>query len=715
MKRRLFVWGIGTRPIGGYRIRSFGRRGRKAVSPLGIGAIIVSTLLCAPLVTPVAEGAPEGGFTGIDGGDLARAWTAAVDGPQPYDGIIPDLAVPITMSDGTVLKADILRPSKNGHPVEEKTPVILVTQGYSKLVMNLAQILVKIPGVEQVLFPWIASLNFPGSGLDGITDLTRQLDSGVVQAIIQDWDLVKAGYTLVEVDIRGLGTSEGKWQVFGERERQDNRELIDWITRQPWSNGNVGTMGLSFTAITALQAADRNPPGLEAVFAYEGSDDIVDDLLAPGGGIGLGFLAFWLLTVNLYKMAPDVEAIIAGRFDPAQELQWLKDRLADPATKLGVVANAWTALSTGQFTPETRAVFDPDSEFRRGLKVDVTKVTTPTFMVGSWFDEFGTTPTDTFNAMPLPPEQKKLIMGDGYHIGSGVAGFGKPGMPPRLDVLQRAWFDKWLKGIDNGIDRYNPLTFKQQGGNWGAAPQFPRNEVTYRRVYLDDTRSGTTQTSLYDGGLSSEPRQSDVNDLTVSPGVLSFCSRDTARISAGGSSIIVACTEDSRIWEANGLTFTANPVAVPTTISGPINLHLNTVHEALDGYWVATVNDVAPDGWSRELATGQLVSSLRQIDESNSKKSPNGDYTEPSYYIDLNRRQQTVPGQPVTLDIALTPTEAVLQPGHRLRVDVYASNFPRGLPVLPMLIDSQLKPQHLRLDPNAPSWVNIPLSADIPK
>ncbi|WP_433577897.1 CocE/NonD family hydrolase C-terminal non-catalytic domain-containing protein [Nocardia brasiliensis] len=70
-------------------------------------------------------------------------------------------------------------------------------------------------------------------------------------------------------------------------------------------------------------------------------------------------------------------------------------------------------------------------------------------------------------------------------------------------------------------------------------------------------------------------------------------------------------------------------------------------------------------------------------------------------------RQPLTPGAPTTLDIALHPTHAELQPGHRLRVDVYASNFPKGLPITATLIDSALAPQHLLLDPSAPSWINI--------
>jgi predicted acyl esterase len=124
---------------------------------------------------------------------------------------------------------------------------------------------------------------------------------------------------------------------------------------------------------------------------------------------------------------------------------------------------------------------------------------------------------------------------------------------------------------------------------------------------------------------------------------------------------------------------------------------------------VVTVNDVAPDGQSSVLSSGQLMASLRAIDDANSSKSANGDYTDPRPFTSLEQRQPTVPGEATTLDIALPATEALLQPGHRLRVDVYAGNFPKGLPILPMLIDTGLRPQHLELDPGRPSFVNIPV------
>ncbi|MEV6554524.1 CocE/NonD family hydrolase [Nocardia sp. NPDC051756] len=677
--------------------------------------MIVAVVACAPLVTPIATAEPQAGFTDIDGGRYAPAWTAAVDGPQPYAGIFSDLALPVTMSDGTVIKLDVQRPGNGGRATDEKLPTIIEFETYNKMAVNLASALLQIPGIEDVLLPALASVGAPpGSGLEGLTDLSRQLDSGLLQTAAHNFDLVKGGYNLVHVDIRGTGSSEGQWQLFGVKERDDAAEVIDWITRQPWSDGSIAVKGTSATGIAALRAADRGNPAIKAVFSYIASGDLVDDIVIPGGAVGFGFAAFWPLVVNLAKFAPDVEAIIAGRFDPAQQLRWFEDRLADPLTFMDVVTNAFTAMDTGQLTPKTRDLLDPDSDRRKGLQANMSEIAAPTFMVSAWWDVFGSTPTETYNDLALSPDRKKLIVGEGYHAGGGLAGFGHSGLPPRLDVLQRAWFDKWLKGIDNGIDRFNPITLKQQGGQWTSAPEFPRAQHTHRRMYLDDRHSGTTD-AQFDGGLSAAPTHGAVTDLTVTPGLLSLCSRDTSRIWAGVPSIIMACDQDSRIWELNGLAFTSNPVTEPTVISGPINAHLNTVLDHPDGYWVVTVNDVFPDGRSREISAGQLVSSLRQIDDTKSTKSPNGDYIDPEYYLDLDRRELITPGQPLALDIGIDPTDAVLQPGHRLRIDVYASNLPKGLPPLPILVDSQLAPQRLRLDPAQPSWVNIPLSVAIPE
>src|SRR5690606_40161810 len=135
------------------------------------------------------------------------------------------------------------------------------------------------------------------------------------------------------------------------------------------------------------------------------------------------------------------------------------------------------------------------------------------------------------NKIPLPPGQKQLLMGNTYHLNSGNE-YGKPGLPPRLDVLQRAWFDKWLKGIDNGIDSYGPVTLRQQGGGWvtrgGFGESAPADQrAEHRRMYLSAAPSGTAR-SLHDGAPT-PGAHSDTARLTVAPRLPTLCSPAAAQ------------------------------------------------------------------------------------------------------------------------------------------------------------------------------------------
>lgn len=548
-----------------------------------------------------------------------------------------------------------------------------------------------------------------GTPLSGVTDLTKAFGGGELRNFTVDRQLIKSGYSQVVVDVRGTGFSQGVWDMLRGREQQDTLEVIDWASRQPWSNGRIGMNGISYSGINQVQAAQQRPPALRAIFPVVPGSDLVNDVLAPGGGFGFNFIPLWLTAINGLKLLPDLASVLNGQLDT----RWLADRARDPLTFMDVLLNAYTTARIEDLDPRAKELLTDDSGPRRDWLGDPGEIRTPTFVTGGWHDLFTYSESKIYNEIPLPPGHKQLLMGDTYHINSGNE-YGKPGLPPRLDVLQRAWFDKWLKDIDNGIDQYGPITLRQQGGGWITTDSFAAStgaegsqQASHRRMYLTAAPSGTAD-SLYDGSLSPEGTGEPAR-LTVAPGLTSLCSNDAAQATAGALSVIDGCAKDSRIQESNGLTFTSAPVAEPTSISGRIAVRLNTVQDAADGYWVVTVNDVAPDGQSSVLSSGQLMASLRAIDEANSSKSANGDYTDPRPFTSLEQRQMTVPGEVTTLDIALPATEALLQPGHRLRVDVYAGNFPKGLPIMPMLIDTGLRPQHLDLDPDRPSFVNIPV------
>ncbi|MEV6767838.1 CocE/NonD family hydrolase [Nocardia sp. NPDC051030] len=670
---------------------------------------LAAVALLVPLTGITADATPTP--IGPDGGAAGAAWTANQDGAQQYPNVSIEWDVPITMSDGTVLKGNVYRPADaSGRAVDTQTPAIVNMTPYTKLVSNVADSAFAIPGLGDALVNLFQSINLTGTPISGFGELLNAAGNGELRNFSVDRQLIKSGYTQIVVDVRGTGFSQGAWDMLRQREQQDTVEVIDWASKQHWSDGKVGMTGLSYSAINQVQAAEKQPPALKAIFPVVPGSDLVNDVLAPGGGFGFNFIPLWLSAINGLKWVPDLAAIAQGKFD----FKWLQDRAADPFTYLDVLMSAYTSTTMEQLDPRVKAMLNDLSHEREGWLGDPSKIQAKTFVVGGWHDLFTYSESKIYNEIPAAAGDKQLLMGNGYHITSGAEA-GRAGLPPRLDVLQRAWFDKWLKGIDNGIDTYGPVTLRQQGGGWitqnGFGTSAPAEEASrYRRMYLSSQPSGTSN-GLYDGSLTGDANGDDAR-LTVAPGLTTICSNDAAQATAGFLSLIDGCAKDSRIAETNALTFTSAPVAEATTVSGPIAVHLNTVQDATDGYWTVTVNDVAPDGTSTVLTSGQMMASLRQIDDANSARSANGDYTDPRAFTSLAQREQTVPGEATTLDIALSGTEAILQPGHRLRVDVFAGNFPKGLPILPMLIDTGLKPQHVQLDPNRPSFVNIPVKGN---
>jgi len=668
----------------------------------GVVAGLVSVVLVAGFSNPVAALADPTG-----GADGAR-WTAQHDGPSRYPGIDVRWDVPITMSDGTVLKANIYRPADGANrPVDTKMPVIVNMTPYTKLVSAVADAALSNPVLAPLALQLADMLNFSGTPIDGLSDLVQTLKGGFAQTFSVDPELIRSGYTQVVVDVRGTGFSQGVWDVFQAREQQDTVEVINWAARQSWSDGKVGMSGASYSGINQIQAANKNPEPLRAIFPVEPGGDLIRDIVAPGGALGVGFLPAWLALVNGLKFVPDVQSMFNGTFD----WKWLGSRLSDPAVFAPQLLDALLSPTVESVPPRTQSLLDENSSERTNWLDHAENITTPTMIYGGWYDLFTNSEWRMFDKIPLADGKKQLIMGPTYHV-TGGSRFGDPGYPPRLDVLQRAWFDKWLKGIDNGIESYGPATLYQQGNGWTTAEDFPRPGMNHQRLYLSDRSSGTAPHAVRDGSLSAAPSDSR-GRLTVAPALATLCSRDAAQQTAGLLAVFSFCADDSRIAESSALTFTTAPFGEATSLSGPINLHLNTVMDATDGYWTATLNDVAPDGTSTVLTSGQLMASLRALDEDATGYGPNGDVVDPVQTLTLATRAPVVPGRSVQLDVGLLATDALIKPGHRLRVDVFAANFPRGLPLRPLLNDSQLRPQHIQLDPNVPSYVNVPVSRPV--
>lgn len=670
---------------------------------------LIGTSITVPGLVARAGAEPWKPGPGV-AGMINPEWTASHDGPTQYPGMTVDWDVPIRMSDGTVLKANVFRPADAaGRAITTKTPTIVNMTPYTKFVSALAQIAVNTPVLSDALIGILNLFNFAGTPIAGVNDLRDVLNGGMANAFTGvDRKLVQNGYTQVVVDVRGTGNSQGVWQVFAQREQQDTVEVLDWVRNQPWTNGRMGMTGVSYSGINQLQVASKNPKGLQALFPVVPGADLAADIIAPGGGLGVGFLGPWLALVNILKFVPDVRSMLNGTFD----WTWLRDRIQNPAVFVPQLLSGVFSPTVEQLDPKTKELVDKNSPLRAAYRTPLDKITTPTFALGGWHDLFTNTewrlPTELSS---LPKSKKKLIMGDSYHV-TVTHDMGGVNQPARADVLQKAWFDKWLKDADNGIDNYAPVTVHRKGGGWWQGDTFPEPDQKYQRMYLSSLPSGSAPGSLSDNSLQTAPPKIAAR-RTVGPGLTTLCSNDTGQ-AMFGLLVFQGCAADNRVAEMNGLTFSSKPVSTSTVVSGPINLHLTTTQDARDAYWSVMVTDVSPDGRSEVISSGQLTTSLGQIDESRSIRTAGGDYTAPYYQLDVAQRQLVEPGQVVELDIATHAVSAVLKPGHRLRVDVFALNLIKSMTVGPVTSETRFRPQHVLIDPKKPSYLVVPSNRPLP-
>ncbi|MEV6554405.1 CocE/NonD family hydrolase [Nocardia sp. NPDC051756] len=653
------------------------------------------TLLTAGAVGGAGHGTALPEDLPLTGGAEAQNWARSVDGPDLYPQMTVERDVRVPMSDGITLRADVYRPADaGGRAIDAELPVVFVFTPYSKLGHYLGDIAANLPVIAPMLRELVATVDLSGTPLEGIDALTDALNSGAIESASVNRDLVQNGYVQVLVDVRGTGASQGRMDSFSEREQQDTAEVLSWAAAQPWSNGLAGMVGTSYLATNTFQAAGNAIPGLAAVFDVYGADQLSRRFATNGGTLSNGYVPAYKVGAAGGRLIPPLADLLTTGLD----LQWLRDRLGDAATPLidylqlallGDPINEGATWADRSSTPE--------------------QATAATFIYASWNDIFDRAGPAFYNGMTVPTAKRKLMMDQAFHINAGV-GLGKPGTPPRLNVLQRAWFDRWLKDLDNGIDRYPTVTLNSFGAGWVAADQYPRAGSEYQQLYLSAQPSGTAAHAVADGSLTPNPGVTP-GRFTVAPGLRALCSLADAQATGGAGSVFgPGCTRDNRFAEGEAATFTTDPVTEPTVLSGPMAVHLTTITDAPEGYWGITVTDVAPDGRSQKIAAGAVLSSERAVDDSRSGKSGNGVYTTP-YLLGIETPPTpVVPGQPTVLDIPIDNTDAVLAPGHRLRVDVFGLQHDRYLPSARAALATELRPEHIELDPTAPSWINVPVS-----
>ena len=383
--------------------------------------------------------------------------------------IIIEKNIDIPMRDGCVLHGDLYRPDG-----PEKLPVLLNRTPYDKN------------------FPLISALT-----LDAIRAAQR-------------------GYNVVFVDCRGTFASEGTFNCFTD-EAQDGYDTIEYLAKQPWADGKVGTFGASYMGATQWLAATQNPPSLKAMAPCITASDYHDGWTYQGGAFSLFFNVSWLMiTIGLSRLMREREKSDAV----AKELNLRDvvdrhDALADgfPAAQ-GIPNCSATARPTSSIGSNIRTT----TSYWRKLCIEEShaKIDVPAFNIGGWYDIFQGGTIRNYLGMKargangLARGSQRLMLGPWNHalplpslVGQVDMGFRGSAAAADLDGAQLDFFDYWLKGKQNSVADSAPVKIYVMGlKEWREEKEWPLPGTEWRRYYLHSR--GRANSAYGDGALSTE-------------------------------------------------------------------------------------------------------------------------------------------------------------------------------------------------------------------
>ncbi len=526
--------------------------------------------------------------------------------------------VAVPMRDGTVLRANITRPRAEG-----QFPVLLERTPYNK-----------------------ESSSESGPALDSPSFFARR------------------GYAVVIQDVRGRFASDGEFYPFrddGAGTNRDGYDTVEWAAAQPWSNGRVGMIGGSYSGATQYRNLLSRPPHLRALFVRESSADYYQEWVYRGGAFELGFNLGWARGVtlnNLHHLATgEAHERHKGILERAgQEIDSWHSRLPLYPCPLFQGLSDW--YNDWLAHPE-----DGPYWWQFNIEKYHDQVETPVYHLGGWYDIFLAGTLKHFVGLRKRARTRearqgqKLIIGPWVHgpanINNRKAGEFDFGPQAALDFneLRLPWFDYWLKGIDTGIMDDPPVRLFVMGINqWRYESDWPLPDTRYTPFYLHDGSSGSIR-SLRDGTLSAEaPRGSEAPDSYV------YDPYDPVPTKGGNTLSIPNGVYDQREVEERCITFTSAPLEEPLEVTGPVKAVLYAMSSAPDTDWVVRLTDVHPDGYSRLLCDGILRARCRES------------FQHPTLLE---------PGKVYRFEVDLWATSNVFLPGHRIRVSVTSSCFPR--------------------------------------
>jgi putative CocE/NonD family hydrolase len=598
--------------------------------PRPLPALILAAVLCSAVShaqTSQAGSTPLGGS------------------PAPFE-IYLQKDVMVAMRDGTHLATDIYFPARAGAPVVGKFPVILTRTPYSK-------------------------------------SLAAEISARM---------FVPYGYILAIQDVRGRYKSEGHWFPVRD-DPKDGFDTAQWIGGQPWSNQAIGTIGTSYSGATQHALAIAGAPYVKAMIPRCAMSDFGLYGVRHHGAFELRWLN-WVVTLGNAADTPYAQAAAARAAADPSDIPALEDSeenvqqyarslpLRPGTTPLRFAPDyeKWIIEAMGHgaydrfWKDAGSSVVDHLEEYK-----DI-----PVYHVTGWYDSWGTQVAN-MNFVALTKAKKslqRLIVGPWVHSQERLSYAGEAQFTPdaSLDLgsFQRRWFDHWLKGTDNGVDREPPVRIYVMGG--GDAHRTPEGRLFVGGHWRDESgwplaRTRYTPYFLHKGGILSADKPADDEPTTFL-----FDPRNPVPTLGGNVSsqgkLMFQGAADQRDRTNFWLTSDTKPLSARKDIlvyqtpalerdmevTGPLVVKLWASSDSRDTDFTVKLVDVYP---------------------------PNSDYpagvdlnvedgiVRARYRNNLDHEEFLEPGKPYEFTIEMYPTSLVFQRGHRIRLDVSSSNFPR--------------------------------------
>jgi putative CocE/NonD family hydrolase len=439
--------------------------------------------------------------------------------------------------------------------------------------------------------------------------------------------LAEQGYACARVDIRGSGESEGiLTDEYTPQEIDDGYAVVEWLAGQPWCDGGVGMIGISWGGFSGLQVAARQPPSLKAVVSVCATDDRYADDIHTMGGCLLGDNLSWSSVMFAFNSLPPDPALRGDAWRGiwherlAANAPWLMHWLSHP---------------------------DRDAYWRHGsVGEDYAAIQCPVMAVSGWADGYTNAVFRLLANLNVP---RQGIVGPWSHR---YPHLGEPGPAIDFPALIKGWWDRWLKGDDNGVDEAPMLrawiqdpdppapAYGTRPGRWIAESVWPVAD-----------RPPVTRHLHTDGRLTVDPPADPTARLNLqSPlGIGLFAGKWCSY--ANGPDL----PDDQRREEQGGLEFQTEPLEASMELLGAPTLRLRVAADRPAAQLVARLMDVAPDGAATRISYGVL--NLRH----------RSGHDQPA---DLE------PGEAYDVVVRLNHLGHRLAAGHRLRLALSSSYWP---------------------------------------